>query len=93
MNNKRIVLVKNDYQEDSDFWEDISKLTDVLTKHGYDVLFKYDDVGVYTIDYAYNPEKNAEFGAERFMEITQQQQEKILAERECQENQEKQLDE
>ena len=79
MKEHRIVLCKDKCQKDSEFWQDVSKISDVLTKHGYDVLFKYDDVGVYYIQYNYNSYND--FGENRFMSVTEQEQQKILQER------------
>lgn len=76
MEYKHMVLNINDYADDSEFWKDVSDIMRVLTKQNYDVLFRYEDCGIYIVQYAVNP--SMEYGDERFELISQSEYEKLI---------------
>lgn len=76
MEYKHMVLEINDYSKEEDFWNDVSNLIRILTKQNYDVLFRYEDCGVYIIEYAVN--RSMEYGDERFELITQNEYEMLI---------------
>lgn len=79
MEYKHMVLNINDYADDSEFWKDVSDIMRVLTKQNYDVLFRYEDCGIYIVQYAVNP--SMEYGDERFELISQSEYEKLIERR------------
>lgn len=70
-----IVLDSNEIKP-KEFWKDVSELIRILSKYNYDVLVRYDDCGVYIIEYCVNPKM--EFGNERFEKISEEEYEKLI---------------
>ena len=81
MSENKIVICNDKYKEPEDFWIDVVKIIDTLTKQDYEVLFRYEDCGIYTVEFAYDPSVVPEFEAERFLKVTQDEEDKILFER------------
>ena len=75
-----IEICKGKYKSDTEFWTHVASLLDVLTKQDYNVLFRYEDVGVYVLEFAYDPRK-AEFGSDRFMKVSAEEEERLFSER------------
>lgn len=71
-----IDLDKQNYKTEEEFFSALSKLIDVLTKANYDCLVKYEDLGIYVIQYCYN--ENALDGCcDRFVPVTVEEADKI----------------
>jgi hypothetical protein len=81
MNENKIVMCKDKYSEPSDFWVDVIELMDILTKQDYEVLFRYGDCEIYTVEFTYDPSVVPEFEDERFLKVTQDEEDKILYDR------------
>lgn len=45
------------YESKDEMFIDISKVMDILTKNEYQCAFKYEDCGVYVLEFGYNNEK------------------------------------
>lgn len=71
-----------------EMFKDISVLTEILTKYGYEVKIKYEDCNVYVLEYCYEHSYSDDFGCERFIYVTLDEEEKILNDR-CQEEEDK----
>ena len=42
------------YKTRDEFFKDVSKLLDILTKVGYECVFRYDDADVYVLEYDFD---------------------------------------
>lgn len=80
-------IYKYKYKTDGEFWCEVAQLICILTKQEYQVLFRYEDCGVYVIDIAYDPHKE-DFGDDRFMKVTAEEEEDILWKRKKYDNEE-----
>ena len=76
-----ITLCMDKYKTEGDFWVTVSQLIHILTEQDYQVLFRYDDCGVYVIEIAHDQHKY-DFGSDRFMKVTAEEEEDILWNRE-----------
>lgn len=76
MEYRHMALNISDYNNDTEFWKDVSDIMRILTKQNYDVLFRYEDCGIYIIEYAISP--SMEYSDERFELITQDEYEKLI---------------
>lgn len=41
------------YANEEEFWADISKTIQILTTNSYDIQFRYEDCGIYVLNYDY----------------------------------------
>jgi len=54
---RTIAFDSKKYDNEIEFWANINGMMRILTKAGYDVFFRYEDCGIYIIEYEYsNPE-------------------------------------
>lgn len=87
-NDNCIVLSIDDYENESEFWRGVSEITNNLLKGKYEVLIRYQDVGVYTISFAYDPFHTPDYGCDRFMLVSPDEEESIEIAREPDEEEE-----
>lgn len=73
-----IVLDKEKYNSEADFWADITTILKVLTSNDYEVLFRLDDCDIYILEFAYDSNHVPEYGDDRFMLVTEEEEEMIL---------------
>ncbi len=76
-----IAVCKDKCKNDAEFWFAIAQLIRFLTEQDYQVLFRYEDCGVYVIDIAHDQHKE-DWGSDRFMKVTANEEEDILWKRE-----------
>lgn len=77
-----IAFDRSKYRSDEEFELAIATLLLQLTKNDYEVLFKYEDCGIYVVDYCYNPYM-PELVADRYMLVTSEEEEDLLVRREA----------
>ena len=60
-------------------WNDITAVSKILIRQQYEILVRCDDlsVGVYIIEYAYDPHNSELWGCDRYMLVTEEEQEHI----------------
>lgn len=76
----KIVLSMNNYPTVVEFYKALGNLVDTLTNNKYQVLIQRDDIPTaFIIEYTYNP--NTGYGAERYMLVTEEEEEEILNKR------------
>ena len=68
MNKRQISFDSEKYKNDDLMWDDIFSVSKVLIKQDYQVLIRYEDCGVYILEYAYEPNKLP--GCDMFMCVT-----------------------
>lgn len=56
---KQISFSLDKYESKDEMYEDIAKAMDILTRNDYQCAFRYEDCGVYILEFDYD---NAEFG-------------------------------
>lgn len=49
-----ITFSKDVYQSEEEFWKSISQWLKLITEQGYYALFRYEDCGVYVIEFDYD---------------------------------------
>ena len=76
-----IAVCKDKCKNDAEFWCAVAQLIRILTEQDYQVLFRYEDCGVYVIDIAHDQHKEY-WGSDRFMKVTAEEEEDILWKRE-----------
>ena len=85
--NNYIVLDRKKYDREEEFWIDVSKFMDLLTKNDYDVLFRYEDCDIYVLEIATDPRMEPELGEDRFIKVTAEEEEQIeLSRRQAEED-------
>lgn len=58
---KYLVFDRNQYSSDTDFWDDVSTMIQILIRNEYVVSFRYEDCSFYRLEYEYDDEEIAEF--------------------------------
>ena len=69
-----IVIERKNYDNDNEFWSAVSMFLRLLTENDYIATFKYEDCGVYVIEFSY---KDQSMGAEYPYWLTPEQYEQI----------------
>jgi hypothetical protein len=64
-----IALDKQGYKTEEEFDIALSKLIKILTKSNYDCLVKYEDMGIYVVEYCYN-ENALDGSCDRFIPVS-----------------------
>lgn len=72
-----IVMIRSNYKSDEEFWSEIVKQLKILVDNNYEILFGYEDCGVYTIDFTHDPQ-HEDLGEERFICVTPEEEEAIM---------------
>lgn len=92
MNNKltpeHLAIKKDKYRNEKDFFEAVGRLLDILTTNDYEVLFRHEDCGVYPVEFAYDPYHTPDYGADRFVRVTEDEEEQVWTLRESSEEHE-----
>lgn len=75
-----IAFDKEKYKTEAEFWDALMIVQRTLIEQDYQVLLGYDDCGIYILEYAHN--NNVEdWGDDRFMLVSLEEEEKIITER------------
>lgn len=77
-----IAFDRSKYKSDEEFKLAIATLLLQLTKNEYEVLFRYEDCGIYIVDYCYDSYIPG-LGADRYMLVTSEEESELLAKREA----------
>ena len=75
MNKRQISFDKEKYKNEELMWADIVDVSRILIKQDYEVLIRYEDCGVYILEYAYDPDKVP--GCDMFMVVTYEEADMI----------------
>ena len=67
--------IKDYENDDIMMMSDVGEMIRILVKNGYDCLFRYDDCGIYVLEYQ---SRNYSLGADRFLTVTADEEEMIL---------------
>lgn len=78
INQRHITFDREKYDSEADFWADITTMIKVLTNNDYEVLFRLDDCSIYVLEFAYDSNHVPEFGEDRFMLVTEEEEEAII---------------
>ena len=54
-----ITFSKSVYQSEEEFWRSVSQWLKLITEQGYYALFRYEDCGVYVIEFDYDQKTQA----------------------------------
>ena len=68
MNKRQISFDSEKYENEELMWADIVNVSRILIRQNYEVLIRYEDCGVYILEYAYDP--NELPGCDMFMCVT-----------------------
>ena len=71
----RIVISKDNFYNNESFRDNLSSTILCLLENEYEALIKCDSVGIYYIDYV---SSNREYGGDRFLLVTLEEEEDIL---------------
>lgn len=75
-----IAFDREKYKTEAEFWDALVVVQRILIEQDYQVLLSYDDCDIYILEYAHN--NNVEdWGDDRFMLVSLEEEEKIIAER------------
>lgn len=75
---KYITLKIDDYDSKDDMFKDVSSLLNILTKNGYQCAFRYEDVGVYVLEFDHD---NPDFGSPMIHWLDDEQLECLFTEK------------
>lgn len=54
-----ITFSKDVYQSEEEFWKSVSQWLKLITEQGYYALFRYEDCGMYVIEFDYDQKAQA----------------------------------
>lgn len=81
INPSYIAMVRDNYSSNQEFAQAIGEAILLFIKNKYQVLISHEDCGVYRLDYADDP-YHTDYGSERFMYVTFDEEEDIQCLRE-----------
>ena len=76
-----IAFDRDKYKTEEEFYAEIGKQLDILAKQDYIVRFRYECSDIYILDYCYD-NNHTEYGADRFLLVTLDEEEEVLSRRE-----------
>lgn len=90
-NSGELIFDSSNYESKELFWATISEQLKILTNEGYEVLVSAEELalGIYRLQYAHDPYSSEDdWGCHRFMLVTSEEEDDILAARDCAEGKE-----
>lgn len=86
----KIVVCKSNYDSEQEMFNAIGDIIKHLTRNNEECLVYADDVGigVYVIEHVHDNSKTEDWGTDRFMLVTSEEEDEILAKRDEQEEEE-----
>ena len=72
MDSRTISFDQSKYHSLDEMYKDVSDLTRILVTNDYEVLFRYEDCGIYVLEYCYS--RDARLGTDCFETLTDDEQ-------------------
>ena len=73
MGKRTIAFDKDKYPSVEEMFDDISVMTQILIKNEYEVLLRYEDCGIYVLEYC--DSRDSRLGGDRFTTVTEDEYE------------------
>ena len=77
----QMVFIEDNYSNKQELMADIIKTVESLMKNKYMCLVRFEDAGIYVVDYCYDP-LHTDFGSDRFVYMTAEEHDDLEFKRE-----------
>lgn len=72
-----ISFCEDNYESKEKLFSDVAKISEILTRNGYQMSFRYEDAGVYTLEFNYD---DIEYGTPRIYWLDSEQVDCLFSE-------------